>query len=98
MQPNLPAALWLIRHGEGTGNVAREIAEDGGLDLIELAQRDVDVPLSHHGREQARSVGRWLAGLPEPQRPTVALSSPYRRAADTAAEALAGLGSAAARR
>lgn len=91
MRQNVPAALWLIRHGESIGNVASGVAERGGAELIELAERDADVPLSRLGHEQARAVGRWLAGLPEDQRPDVALSSPYRRAAETAREALAGL-------
>jgi probable phosphoglycerate mutase len=91
MREDLPAGLWLVRHGESTGNVAREVAEHGGAELIELAERDADVPLSDHGQRQAKAVGRWLADLSEGQRPTVALSSPYRRAYDTAREALAHL-------
>lgn len=83
--------MWLVRHGESTGNVAREVAESGGAELIDLAERDADVPLSDHGRRQAAALGRWLADRPESERPTLALSSPYRRAHDTAVEALAGL-------
>jgi len=83
--------VWLVRHGESTGNVAREVAESGGAELIDLAERDADVPLSDHGRRQAAALGRWFAELPAAERPTQALSSPYRRAHDTAVEALAGL-------
>ncbi len=83
--------MWLVRHGESTGNVAREVAESGGAELIDLAERDADVPLSDHGRRQAAALGRWFAELPAAERPTHALSSPYRRAHDTAVEALAGL-------
>jgi probable phosphoglycerate mutase len=91
MRQNLPAALWLIRHGESTGNVASAVAEHGGAELISLAERDADVPLSELGQRQAAAVGSWLAGLPEQQRPTVALASPYRRAHDTARAALSRL-------
>jgi probable phosphoglycerate mutase len=78
----------LIRHGESTGNVAREAAESGGLEVIDIPERDADVPLSDRGEEQARAVGRWLAELPPAQRPDVVVSSPYRRAMDTARLAL----------
>lgn len=49
------------------------------------------MPLSDQGQRQADAVGRWLAGLPQAHRPTVALSSPYRRARETARAALSGL-------
>jgi broad specificity phosphatase PhoE len=42
------------------------------------------VALSDTGREQAEAVGRWMAEAPDDQQPTIILSSPYRRAADTA--------------
>ncbi|HEY0700680.1 MAG TPA: histidine phosphatase family protein [Micromonospora sp.] len=80
--------LWIVRHGESVGNVAATDAEVAGADLIELADRDADVPLSATGREQARAVGRWLARLPDQQRPAVAVSSPYLRTAQTAEIAL----------
>ena len=88
MRQGGPAALWLVRHGESTGNVAREDAESGGAEVIDIAERDADVPLSELGAEQARAVGRWLSGLPADRRPTVAMSSPYLRALDTARTAL----------
>jgi broad specificity phosphatase PhoE len=53
--------------------------------VIDLAVRDVDVPLSDLGREQAGALGRWFANLPEDERPDVVLSSPYVRACQTAA-------------
>jgi probable phosphoglycerate mutase len=92
MRRKEPAALWVIRHAQSTGNVAREVAEAGGAELIEIAERDADVPLSDLGRRQAAAVGKWMGSLPPEQRPNVALSSPYRRALDTAREALAVLG------
>jgi broad specificity phosphatase PhoE len=78
-----PSALWLIRHGESAGNVARNAAEAAGLPLIDIAERDIDVPLSSLGERQARALGRWFARLPEDQQPTVVLSSPYVRAMQT---------------
>lgn len=50
------------------------------------------MPLSPTGEQQARAIGRWLAGLPEERRPDVAVVSPYLRAVRTAELALAGTG------
>jgi probable phosphoglycerate mutase len=87
----LPAALWLVRHGQSTGNVAREVAESGGAEMLDLAERDADVPLSELGREQAEALGHWVADLAPGEQPTLAVSSPYRRAQETARIALAEL-------
>jgi probable phosphoglycerate mutase len=81
--PPWPAALWLVRHGESAGNVARDRAEAARLPLIELAEREMDVPLSRRGREQAEVLGRWFARLPIEKRPNVMLCSPYVRATET---------------
>jgi broad specificity phosphatase PhoE len=75
--------LWLVRHGQSAGNVARDAAEAGGRPLIEIAERDVDVPLSALGVRQARALGRWFGALPADVQPTVILTSPYRRAIET---------------
>ena len=84
-----PSALWIVRHGESAGNVARDAAEAQGLDRITIeAQRDVDVPLSARGEQQAAALGRWIAGQPEAQRPTAAICSPYLRARGTTEIAL----------
>ena len=73
-----------MRHGESAGNVARDAADAAGLAAIDLKIRDVDVPLSDLGREQADALGRWFAHLPEAERPEVVLASPYIRARQTA--------------
>jgi broad specificity phosphatase PhoE len=80
--------LGIVRHGESTGNVAASRAETGGLELIDIPERDADVPLSETGREQAAAVGRWLEGLPDGERPTIAVVSPYLRTMQTAELAL----------
>ena len=80
----VPSVLWLVRHGESMGNVADAQAHEAGAGRLELDVRDPDVPLSDTGREQAEALGRWLAALPEDQRPTAALSSPFARALTTA--------------
>ena len=79
-----PTVLWLVRHGESAGNVARDAADSAGLQRIELAGRDVDVPLSARGEEQADALGRWFAAGEEDGRPEVILASPYARAQATA--------------
>src|SRR5215210_6955214 len=82
-QQKWPDTLWIVRHGESAGNVAREAAYRSGLARIDLDVRDVDVPLSALGEQQARALGRWFGGLPPDDRPSVVLSSPYLRAART---------------
>lgn len=82
-QPRVKVDLeWVgvLRHGESTGNVAREVAETAGADVIDLAERDADVPLTGPGRDQAAAAGELLAG----HRPDVVVTSTYRRAWDTA--------------
>lgn len=79
-----PTRLWLVRHGQSQGNVARDEAHEAGHLVIDLDWRDVDVPLSDLGQRQAEATGRWFAALPEDQRPEVLLSSPYVRARQTA--------------
>ena len=81
---NWPDRLWLVRHGQSQGNVARDAAHEAGLSVIDIDIRDVDVPLSELGRQQAEATGRWFATLPEVERPEVILSSPYVRARQTA--------------
>ena len=84
MRQNWPERLWLVRHGQSQGNVARDAAHEAGLSVIDLDLRDVDVPLSDLGLEQAKATGRWFAALPENEKPEVLLSSPYVRARQTA--------------
>ena len=81
---SLPSHLWVARHGESAGNVARDRALTSGSKVIELTGRDMDVPLSELGRHQSEALGRWFGALPHDQRPEVILSSPYLRAVDTA--------------
>ncbi len=76
--------MWIVRHGQSAGNVARDAAHEAGLPVIDIAMRDVDVPLSELGHAQARALGRWFAALPESEKPEILLSSPYVRARQTA--------------
>ncbi len=87
-----PDILWIVRHGESAGNVARDRAEAAQSLRIDIAQRDIDVPLSELGQRQARALGTWLAQLPQETRPTVIYTSPYLRARTTAELALAASG------
>ena len=77
-----PSVLWLVRHGQSAGNVARDVATAQGEHRIPLTIRDVDVPLSDLGREQAASLGKWFRKRGE--QPEVVLASPYLRARQTA--------------
>jgi broad specificity phosphatase PhoE len=84
MQQRWPERLWIVRHGESAGNVARNAALKAGHARIEIAERDVDVPLSALGREQSTALGHWFGEHPVGERPDVVLASPYRRAQETA--------------
>jgi 2,3-bisphosphoglycerate-dependent phosphoglycerate mutase len=79
-----PDVLWIVRHGESAGNVARNAALTARQPIIDIAIRDPDVPLSELGERQADAVGRWFARLEPGQRPNVVLASSYLRARQTA--------------
>ena len=91
-----PARLWIVRHGQSAGNVARDAAHEAGLGEIDLDIRDVDVPLSDLGLQQSRALGEWFSRLPPEGRPTVVLTSTYLRARQTAS-AIADAGGLAGR-
>lgn len=84
MTTRWPRTLWIVRHGESAGNVARQAAHAAEADRIQLPGRDVDVPLSPRGEEQANALGEWFARLPPGERPEVLYASPYVRALQTA--------------
>jgi broad specificity phosphatase PhoE len=88
MDQKWPDVLWIVRHGQSAGNVARDAAEAAGLPVINIATRDMDVPLSDLGREQAVALGHWFKRMKPNERPNVLLTSPYVRARQTAAIAL----------
>jgi broad specificity phosphatase PhoE len=87
-----PQVVWLVRHGESMGNVADAQAQQSKSGRLELDVRDPDVQLSDTGRAQAEALGKWLAELPEDERPTAVLSSPFKRALTTAQLATENLG------
>jgi broad specificity phosphatase PhoE len=84
MHSNWPDTLWIVRHGQSAGNVARDAAESGGQLVIDLDWRDIDVPLSELGVAQSEALGDWFMKLPVEQQPEVVLCSPYLRAQETA--------------
>ncbi len=94
MQQRWPERLWIVRHGQSAGNVARAQANAAKLARIPIEQRDIDVKLSGLGGEQSDSLGRWFGSMSETERPDVLLVSPYRRARQTA-ERIVGQGALA---
>jgi broad specificity phosphatase PhoE len=83
MQQQWPRTLWIVRHGQSAGNLARDAAEAAGLPIIDIEHRDIDTPLSELGQTQAIALGHWFAQMPAQRRPEVVLCSPYVRARDT---------------
>jgi len=92
MEQKWPQQIWLVRHGQSAGNVAREAATAANGLLIDIAERDVDVPLSELGRRQSAALAEWFCDLAPEQRPNVVLYSPYLRARATAQAVLHRLG------
>ncbi len=89
MSPSLPSdlwpsTLWVVRHGESAGNVARDAALAEGRQSIGIRIRDVDIPLSPRGEMQSAALGRWFAAKPPHEQPSIILTSPYERAFRTA--------------
>jgi broad specificity phosphatase PhoE len=86
-----PERLFIARHGQSAGNVARDAAETGRLPLIELESRDADTPLSALGERQSQALARWFDDM-DRHRPTVFLTSPFIRSQQTMQELAAALG------
>jgi len=84
MKQNWPKQIWIVRHGESAGNVARDAADVAGHARIDIAERDVDVPLSALGRRQSEALASWFGDLPLSGQPDIIVSSPYKRALQTA--------------
>src|SRR5665213_3380693 len=78
MEVGWPSELFIIRHAQSAGNVARERALASGSHMIDLAMRDCDVPLSELGERQAAALGTWCARHLEPI--DAVITSPYVRA------------------
>jgi len=79
-----PQTLMLVRHGESLGNLANERAYAEQSDRLDINVNDPSVELSDLGARQAVALGRRLGELPDAQRPTVVVASPYVRAQQTA--------------
>jgi broad specificity phosphatase PhoE len=88
----LPAALWLVRHGESEGNIANTLARRERALRLDLNVNDSEVSLSDTGRTQAKALGTWIGDLPSDERPTMAVVSPYERTRETAEIVLAEAG------
>lgn len=84
MTQHWPQRLWLVRHGQSEGNVARDVAHVARHARIKLSARDVDIPLSALGVGQSKALGQWFGKLDIVLKPDVLLASPYIRAMQTA--------------
>ena len=79
-----PTILFACRHGQSYGNTARAEAESRGWLEVDTPFADADLPLTDLGHHQAAQLGRSIARMDPAQRPTRILSSPHRRALETA--------------
>ena len=86
-----PVELTLVRHGESLGNQADTAAREAKAERLDLDQRDAYVALSDMGQGQADGVAAWLAGAGAAAPPDLVISSPYRRARETAERVVSGL-------
>jgi broad specificity phosphatase PhoE len=84
--------LWLIRHGESTGNAAAAAANAASAEVIVIDKRDADVSLSPVGVQQSEALSVGLGPLLD-GRPLLLWSSPYVRAMQTAEVSFAAVGS-----
>src|SRR5688500_16399680 len=87
-----PCTLWIARHGQSAGNVARDAAQAARARSIDYEVRDADVPLSELGEHQATALGAWFASMDAETRPNVFLCSPYVRARQTLERVVAAMG------
>ncbi|MBY0359562.1 MAG: histidine phosphatase family protein [Candidatus Obscuribacterales bacterium] len=88
-----PDHLYIIRHGLSAANIERERALAAGESELQLTIRDVDIPLdANKGQRQTDYLGNWFASLAENERPTVFLTSPFRRARETKSGIVASAG------
>ncbi|MET4727997.1 broad specificity phosphatase PhoE [Lysobacter enzymogenes] len=87
-----PKRLWIVRHGQSAGNVARDAAESSGHELIDVTTRDADTPLSTLGELQSQALAEWFHQLEEVERPTALMCSPFLRAQQTCQAVAAALG------
>jgi broad specificity phosphatase PhoE len=90
--PSGPQRLILVRHGHSVGNLADDRARESGAERLDLDARDADVELSDTGTQQADGVAEWVEREKALREAAVVISSPYRRAAETARRAVAGVG------
>ncbi|MGW5048788.1 histidine phosphatase family protein [Streptomyces griseoluteus] len=75
-------ALWAVRHGESTANLAFAAAA-ASRSTEPVAGRDRDVSLSPLGVRQAEALGGWLADQDRESGPDLVVCSPYLRARQT---------------
>lgn len=55
-----PERIWVVRHAQSAGNLARDYAEANNITLIKLEHRDADVLLSFLGQRQSQALSAWV--------------------------------------
>lgn len=86
--PSLATNLYLVRHGARFDF----IRPDWKLEASELGHEPRDPPLSALGHKQARETADFISALPDTERPTRLLVSPFLRVIQTAAPTADALG------
>jgi len=91
MDQKWPSAIVIVRHGESELNIAERLAlSDPGVHSYGQGLRNVDVPLTEWGQQQARLTGQCLS---QKYNFDFIFASPYQRSMQTArgiAESLSG--------
>ena len=82
--------IYNLRHCE-SGVMKWRMENPDALEIAPSLLPDFDVPLSELGDEQSEALALYFASLPPHLQPTIALSSPYRRAVQTGTKAVSGL-------
>ena len=66
-----------LRHGLSAGNVAAELAEAPGADVIAIDTPDHATGLTEAGQPQAVAIGEWFLQQPASGRPEASTYRPY---------------------
>ncbi len=80
MPQKWPQRLVIVRHAQSEQNAALDLLDEDLEKLLVTTVRDMDIPLSERGKQQAHKTGKYVAA----EHWDICFSSPYKRALATA--------------